>query len=116
MPSERLAAARERKRLVLEWREAVKVIPRFPDEVAELGRPGPSLGVGEEGEIHYFTVRDALDALVFRVRWSDGGLWLERSLHGDWVDDPSLLAYFVGKESGASEIGSSEAEALRRQH
>ena len=51
-----LDAAREHKQLVLEMVAAAEATPRFPDEVAELGTPRPSLGRAIDGETRYFTV------------------------------------------------------------
>ena len=75
----------------------------LPRRVAELGTPGPSLGQGS-------MARPAISpstwspGLLFRVRWADSGLWLERASGVEWIEDPSLLDYFVGRENGAKQI------------
>jgi hypothetical protein len=113
MNSGHARAARDLKLLVQEWIAAVAAIPRFPDELAELGDAGPSLGDGVDGEVHYFAVDGPLGRRsIFRVRWADDGLWLECRGSTGWRNDPGLLRYFVGMESGARELDASDAEAV----
>jgi 8-oxo-dGTP diphosphatase len=110
-PAPAVEQARELRRFIAATRQGWATVPK-PAGAERIGVPGPSLGKGVDGEVHWFTDR-RFPEFVFRVRWAEGGLWLERpGDDGTWEHEPDLLEYFVGKEPGAVEIDRDTARAL----
>jgi hypothetical protein len=110
-PSRDLREARNLRELVMAMRGRMAEVP-IPPGVERIGVPGPSLGAGMDGEVHWFTDRN-FPGTLFRVRWADGGLWLESPARdGGWTFIPGLLDYFIGKEMGAVEISEEHARAI----
>jgi hypothetical protein len=108
-----LASARARKRIVQLLRRANQQI-QAPPGAGEIGIPAATLGDGAEGETRWYTDRND-PSVVFRVRWEDDGLWLERhSAEAGWVEAADLLDYFTGHEQGAVEISHAGAAGLIR--
>jgi hypothetical protein len=110
---EALLRARQRKQIVNHMRRQNASVP-MPPGADRIGMPAATMGAGENGEIHWYTDRMS-PGFLFRVRWEDGGLWLERYTAGEgWVETEDLLDYFTGHEQGALEITQAEAEELER--
>jgi 8-oxo-dGTP diphosphatase len=103
--------ARQLRVSIAARRRVWATVPK-PAGAERIGVPGPSLGAGVDGEVHWFTDR-RFPGFLFRVRWADGGLWLERpGESGTWEQEPDLLDYFIGNEPGAVEIDLDTARAL----
>ncbi len=103
-----LVKAQQRKKIVLALRRENRAVAK-PPGVDNIGTPAASLGTGADGEVRWYTDRH-FPSLLFRVRWQDDGLWLERRADdGSWIDEPGLLDYFTGHDSGAIELTPEEA-------
>jgi hypothetical protein len=109
---EALLRARQRKQIVMQMRLLNASVP-MPPGADRIGVPGPTMGTGADGEIHWYTDR-SFPSFLFRVRWEDGGLWLERHAAEGWIESEDLLDYFTGREHGALEITRAEGEELER--
>lgn len=110
---EAVLRARQRKQIVSLLRRANASVP-MPEGADRIGVPAASMGPGVDGEIHWYTDRRS-PGFLFRVRWEDDGLWLERYTAGDgWGETEALLDYFTGHEPGAREITRANAEELER--
>jgi len=108
-----LLRARQRKQLVMQMRRLNASVP-MPPGADRIGVPAATMGGGDDGEIHWYTDRRS-PGFLFRVRWENDGLWLERYTAGEgWVETEGLLDYFTGREPGALEITRAEAEELER--